>query len=148
MDTTFQQFLEHKQERIRPERANLVERKQRWLESIDRLYSKVETFLQPYLKDGRIRLEREDVTLRERLLGEYRVPKLRIWFVDAWVDLLPSGTFVMDALGRVDIRGIKGSRMLIERKWNEWVVLGRPPEDREIELTQDYFEQLLMRFAA
>jgi hypothetical protein len=145
MSNDFQEFLVEKQKQASTERAD--ERKEKWLESLNRLYSRLEGYLEPIIQSGAIRIEREKMTIREEFIGPYRAPKLRIWVVNSWVDLIPGGTYVGGAVGRVDLRGIRGSRAMVQREWGKWVILGRPPQPREFDLTEESFEQLLMRFA-
>jgi hypothetical protein len=152
MSNDFQEFLVKKQSEAGSERGD--ERKEKWLQSLDRLYLRLEGYLEPYIKGGSIRLERENTTLREEVIGPYRAPKLRIWIVNTWVDIVPAGTYVMGAVGRVEVRGIRGSRAMVQREWDKWIILdrfvisnGRSPDQGEIELSEDAFEKLLIRFA-
>jgi hypothetical protein len=154
MSNDFQEFLVKKQSEASTERGD--ERKEKWLRSLERLYSRLEGYLEPYVKDGSIRLERDKIILREELIGTYTAPTLRMWIADTWVEIVPAGTFVGGAVGRVDLSGIKRSRSMVQREWDKWIILGRSPgeipfgrhSDRnEIELSEEEFEKLLIRLA-
>jgi hypothetical protein len=151
MQDTFSQFIEKKQRHhvaITP--TDLAKRKARWLASIDRLYQNINEWLQPYIKDGAIIIERSSTTLSEEQLGSYSVPQLKIFVVDTAVDVVPRGTYLLGAYGRVDIDGRKGAYSLIEKDWDKWSVSNLPkPGGAAIRqnLTEELFKAKLMNIA-
>jgi hypothetical protein len=93
-----------------------------WLAHLDRLYSKVESFLEKYLSSGQIRLEYRQIGLNEEGIGSYIARQMILWIGRQEVDLVPIGTFFIGAKGRVDVIGPAGKAelLLVDRKRDSW----------------------------
>jgi hypothetical protein len=146
----------------------------RWLGDLNESYSKIERFLDKYIKAGDITIQYRDHFLNEENIGTYaaRIMVLRIGQQE--ITLTPIGTLLIGAKGRVDVVGPAGSTrfMLLNRdatgmgvkiniitpgspkkeeppkeiQW-EWKIVTNPPAMRFIELTQESLFQALLEVA-
>ncbi len=148
METSRDPFLSfiQKKEKLASHTEAPESRKMQWLESLNRLYSQIEEWLVPYLKDGQVSIDRSSAQLREQRLGSYSAPMLRIKIVDETVDVIPRGTYIVGAFGRVDLVSRKRNRQrIIEDRWNEWHFAVESSEN--IPLNADTFKRRLMHMA-
>ncbi len=151
MQNTFDEFIEEKQRHhaaIAP--VELAQRKEKWLASIEHLYRNISEWLRPYVMQGSIKVERLPMTLSEEQIGSYSVPQLKIYLVDTAVDIIPKGTYLVNACGRVDIEGRKGASMLIEKDWEHWIIANLPSPNGtkiRVNLTEQSFKDKLMKLA-
>jgi len=92
-----------------------------WLRYLDELYNMIESFLSKYTSAGQIRIAYQDVILDEENLGSYTARKMILRIGRQEVFLLPVGTLLIGAKGRVDIIG-PGARaqMLLVDKRASW----------------------------
>jgi hypothetical protein len=84
-----------------------------WLSQLDRLYSKVESFLAKYVASGQIRYEYKSVQLNEEHIGSYAAREMALRIGPQEVDLVPVGTLLVGAKGRVDVKGPAGRAQLL-----------------------------------
>jgi hypothetical protein len=146
----------------------------RWLNDLNNLYSKIEKFLDKYIKAGDVTIQYREHFLNEENIGTYiaRIMILRIGNQE--ITLTPVGTLLIGSKGRVDVVGPAGSTrfMLLNRDatgmgvkiniiapgspkkdeppkeihW-EWKIVTNPPAMRFIDLTQDSLFQALLEVA-
>lgn len=88
------------------------EKKKWWLDKLDTFYSEIESWLKDYTVDGRMECSRENVDLYEDFIGKYSAKKMIIKFGRHRVVLLPIGTLLIGAKGRVDMCNIESSNII------------------------------------
>lgn len=109
MTKQFDAFID-RQTRVEPRPVvDWATRKAEWLEALEAFYTQVETFLQPYIDQGKLRLDFETITIEEEVIGRYPVRGANILLGAHQLRLEPIGTNVIAARGRVDLIGPGGT---------------------------------------
>lgn len=118
----FDEFVRRQRELSSQEVAPFDSKKELafWLESLETLYSDMESFLRDYVQSGSISLQRQDMILREDFSGEYHAAQILIKIGSKQIKVVPIGTMLIGSRGRVDIIGdVNRSRLvLINAKLN------------------------------
>jgi len=111
---TFDEFVSRQQE-ADPETTSIDWEMERdaWLAHLDRLYSKIESFLSKYVSVGQIRYEYRPVQLNEENIGSYSARQMVLRIGRQEVDLVPIGTLLVGSKGRVDVRGPAGRAQIL-----------------------------------
>ena len=145
MSGTLDQFLRDKKEKIEEESppVDWDARRIQWLDSLNHLYGVIDDWLSELKEDGTVTVSTEPKTLEEEDLGCYEANSLVIKVGPAKVTLEPLGTVILGAYGRIDIKGSKGSVMLVEPEWNDWQIAIRTPRLKTVPLTEDSFTDVL-----
>jgi hypothetical protein len=84
-----------------------------WIEKVNDLYQQIEGYLSESKAEGLVSTSRSSCTINEQYIGAYKVDSLFIKIGKNEIQLLPVGTLIIAGRGRVDIKGPKGSAMLI-----------------------------------
>ena len=106
----FEEFLEQKARETREAKPiDWESQKRDWLRNLAGFYSAIEGFLRPYQESGMLRLERSSVRLSEEHIGSYEAGSMTILIGSDKVEILPIGTLVIAARGRVDMTGPAGT---------------------------------------
>jgi hypothetical protein len=111
MQMTLEDFLrakKRKEEELK-EAVDWEKRKTWWVSKINGLYDEVKQWLGPLVADGTLSIKEGTVEIYEESLGSYRAPSLDISVGSEVVKLIPIGTIIIAALGRVDLIGDEGS---------------------------------------
>jgi hypothetical protein len=104
VDEQSREPIEDSQERIKS--------KERWLKNLNELYDNIRNYLHSFVESGQINIMMEPLTLNEELLGAYDVEKMFISIGSRDIELLPIGTFLIGAWGRVDMIGPYGTQKI------------------------------------
>jgi len=83
--------------------------KRDWLENLATFYSTVEGYLAQFQKSRKVRLEKANISLKEEQIGEYKANSMTIFLGSDKVTLVPIGTMLIGAKGRVDMTGPAGT---------------------------------------
>jgi hypothetical protein len=106
----FEEFLEQRARETREaEPIDWESRRRDWLQNLAGFYSTIEGYLRPYLESGKLRLGRSSVTLTEEHIGTYDADSMTILIGADKVKLVPIGTLIIAARGRVDMTGPSGT---------------------------------------
>lgn len=146
-------------------------RRKEWLQHIQALYSLVDGFLKDYIESGEIHRRFDDTVLTEDFIGSYTAPVMFMMIGPQEVKLVPMGTLVIGAKGRVDLIGPRGQVRLVlvdkdsprsiirieigkgesQKPTNArqvsnwaWKIATPPPSVRYNELNQDSFMEAVM----
>ena len=103
----FDEFVNQHSTAAEESRVDWESRLDEWKKHLYLLYEKVEAFLNAYIKSGKIILKRRRVLLDEEHIGSYEVHALDILLGHTRITLMPIGTVLATARGRVDMRGPK-----------------------------------------
>lgn len=106
---SFEEFINAQPEEAAADALNVAKELDEWLNALDKLYADVRGYLSPFEEQGKVAIEEEKVELHEEATGPYRAPKLSIRMGAHAVALLPIGTFLIGAKGRVDMKGPRGT---------------------------------------
>lgn len=71
---------------------------------IEDFYAKIDgEWLQPYISNGSIRTEVQDITISEEALGDYTVKMKKLFIGDIVLKFVPVGTILIATPGRIDL---------------------------------------------
>jgi hypothetical protein len=84
-----------------------------WLENLAHFYAMVEGYLAEFQNEGKVKLKTSSVTITEEHLGAYEAESRSILIGADKVDLVPIGTLLIGAKGRVDMVGPAGTAKFI-----------------------------------
>ena len=164
----FETFLNEKACVANPTDIDWNARKEEWLKSLNKFYDNVESWLKKYIDEGKIKIEKGKVTIREDHMGAYDADTRVLTIGDGLVLLHPIVTTLIGARGRVDIEGTKGTvKIILTNKYSKvwhpvitvgsttlqlseewvWKIATPPPKVQFIELTSDTFFDALMEVA-
>jgi hypothetical protein len=171
MASAFDEFVKRK---TAPKRQlDIASRIEKYRGKVTELFQTIEGFLEPFIDDGAISVQRETTSIFEELLGSYEIEQMTIKIGDSHLRILPVGTILFGGIGRVDIVGHGENIMIVlapkdatmprvrvifadeekdespELDWNEfvWKIAVRDPGFRYIELEKDSFQDALMSVA-
>jgi hypothetical protein len=111
---TFDEFVRGQQEN--EAYAALVDwgkKRDEWLDHLEHLYSRIESFLGKYVSSGQVRYEYRPVELNEEDIGSYSAKQMVLRIGRQEVDLVPIGTRLVGAKGRVDVSGPAGKIQIL-----------------------------------
>lgn len=109
MSAKFDQFVKEHADALAENSADIAAEKKIWLSKLDQLYGVVKASLSGYLGNGGgIKLDLSSLDIYEEQLGTYTVPFATITVGRQVVKLIPKGTFLIGAAGRVDMTGPRG----------------------------------------
>ncbi|WP_230658629.1 hypothetical protein [Psychrobacter sp. I-STPA10] len=166
MATTFDEFIQELEQEVdnQPE-INWDAKKQSWLNYLDQFYTQIKNYLQPYIERGAIKLKEETIEVHEEYIGQYSVNQLILTLGRETVYLIPKGTNLIGAKGRVDMNSSKGNVrfVLVDKNSHKpaysyldlprtdnydpewvWKIATLPPNINFYELTQESFQDALM----
>jgi hypothetical protein len=177
-NTDFDRFVERQQQAAAEVAAiDWENERDEWLEHLNALHAKVKSFLAKYLRSGQVTTESVQVILNEENIGLYEAPQMVLRIGGQQVNLVPVGTLLIGAKGRVDVIGPagRGEILLVDRRASgpgslvhvtvgtgrtapgstksskkvewEWKIVTRPPERKFVEITQQSLFQLIMEVA-
>lgn len=143
---SFEEFLRKKTEEKETKKVDWEERKIKWLESIDVLYKDINEWLNPFIKEGLIKVEtNKEITISEEYIGNYVVKRMDIYIGNDLVSLTPKGTLIIGAFGRIDMRGPNGEIILIQPEWNDWKFAKKTPKLEMWDLTEETFKVFIQK---
>ena len=109
--------------------------REEWIQSLNRLYSKMEKYLKKYTEADQIQVSREKIQVSEEYLGNYEAEKLTIQIGIDKVVAKPIGRMMIGAAGRVDLIGARGMLRIVlldkgEPATRTRIEIGRKPEEK------------------
>jgi hypothetical protein len=108
--TEFEKVLDQKARVLKETRPiDWVAQKRDWIENLGRFYQTVEGYLAQFQESGKIKLEKSKVSLNEEHIGRYQADSMTIIIGADKVTLMPIGTLLIAAKGRVDMTGPAGT---------------------------------------
>lgn len=115
MNNKFDQFIKDQTQSMKEDDGGLSiqDEKKMWIEKLDELYELIEKSLSEYTHTKDVKIEYQDINLFEELLGAYSVKAANITIGKQVVKLVPLGTFLIGARGRVNVVGPKGDARLL-----------------------------------
>jgi len=148
-------------------------RRDSWLGDLASLHRSIRDYMQEYVARGAVAFAEQQILLTEDFIGSYNATRLTMTVGDQRYVLMPRGTLLIAAKGRVDVLGPLGEASLVladksatslssfirvtiaEEKdeapppepmpieWG-WKIVRRPPFDRFTDLTKQAFLDLLV----
>lgn len=151
---TMRDLIEKLKERPKSADEHLAEQKKEWLEELERLFARVETWLAPATGAGVLAAGRSTIEVTEDELGSYEAPSLSITDGKLTVRMEPVGTRVVGVVaggkrhtgfrGLVNLISGPTKVALVRTPSNEWKAL--PLRGEPLELNEETFAELLGEF--
>ena len=138
----FKIFLEQKQQSGN-DKFDWTKRKNQWISSIEDLYTLVTTWLEPFKRDKLLSMKITMIDLTEDYLGNYKVPRFDIYIGNNIVSLIPRGTLIVGAYGKIDMQGPKGDIILVQPEWNQWKFFQRKTKLVTWAVTSESFMKII-----
>lgn len=115
-------ITEYLEARNRNSEDNGVEnRKLKWLEDLELLFSQIEQWISEAIASNLIFDYRKgEIQITEESIGSYMVPESSFSTAKVSIRIIPKGTFIIGAEGRVDMHATTGrqaSLVVIDGKW-------------------------------
>ena len=134
----FEEFLNQQTENAESKAIDWNEKKGNWIKDLDSFYGSIESYLKPYIEEGKIKITYGGKKIFEEHIGEYEVKNAIIFFGSNKVKLEPIGTNLIGIKGRVDLIGPNGKVkffLVTPNGPNISVQIGKPPlpEEKEFE---------------
>jgi hypothetical protein len=105
----FRKFVAEKNEsKNSSEPLDWSKEKDTYLKYLEILYSNVKSFLDEFVKGGKIEIYEKQIEIEEESIGKYHAKKMDITIGNKKVHLIPIGTQLIGCKGRVDMRGLNG----------------------------------------
>jgi len=151
MEHSLKDILSNKKKLLDDQEPKWRQRKQEWVHDVGQLYDNIEAWLADLIKDGYIRVSRDQTAVSEELLGVYNVEMLNIiFFNNQQVTLTPKGLHVIGAVGRIDMA--IGSRVIMIVRTGddlEWTFAEREGrgKPKRWEFNENTFKELLAEYA-
>lgn len=158
----FKSFVEEKaREADELDHVDWEARKEEWLSRLNEFYSIIDGYLADFVKTGQMRIESSAAFLTEEHIGAYQAESRAIVLGKSRITLMPVGTLLIGARGRVDMTGPAGTVKFILTGKNSkgisisvgeepklaknsedscaWKIATPPPNIRFAELTPENF---------
>ncbi len=124
-----------------------------WIDSVNSLYNKIESWLSDLKVDGTVEIDQNDVNLSEQGVN-YSIKSMQITVGTETVFLNPKGTFLVGARGRIDMTGRNGTvHFILPVSYDEndnvideipeWHIGIRTPKLQLIRLDEEAFSEYL-----
>ena len=107
--TTFDEFIAEQTAKSDETRIDRDKELKEWDQQLDRFYETVESFLCPYIREGKVQLRYGKKQLHEQILGSYQARSLVLEIGSNKIDFNPIGRFLIGSKGRIDMIGNYGT---------------------------------------
>ncbi len=95
--------------------------KKDWLNEIDAVFNNIKIWLKPLSDKELIDISEVNRKIFEEKIGRYEVPSMIINFSNKTIKIIPIGTIIVGAKGRIDIFSPKMSAMVV-KKQDSWKI--------------------------
>ena len=104
----FKSFVDQANNKAKEKEAdnkfNPAERIAKFQQRIEEFYTKIDNdWLQPYIAEGSIKTEINQINITEEALGTYSVPAKKLFIGDITLKFVPIGTILIATPGRIDL---------------------------------------------
>lgn len=108
-NTKFDEFLKRQQlKETQSTKTDWAAKRNEWIKFLDGFYKTIESYLNPYVDEGKIDILYGKKKIFEEYIGEYEVRTATISVGENKLKLDPIGTNIIAAKGRVDMIGPNG----------------------------------------
>lgn len=118
--TEFEQFVSIENKKREEKEKNKLDpekEKQEWFQYTKSLFDSIRDYLASHIKDGSIEYKSSTIEMYEELLGKYEIEKHDIIIGNKTIELIPIGTILLGAKGRVDMKlGSRICRLVLVNK--------------------------------
>ncbi|MFD1256157.1 hypothetical protein ACFQ3S_05070 [Mucilaginibacter terrae] len=141
MTNSFEDFLKAKNQNEKP--VDWIARKSQWINSVNNLYRNIGIWFLPFISQSLLRTSYREISIYEEYIGRYSINQFDIVIGNDIVSLVPVGTLLLGSYGRIDIRGPKGSLMIVEQQWNEWKFVNSHDKMKRWTVNEESFKAVI-----
>jgi len=91
-----------------------------WIQDLSDLFERLRSWMTDAEKQGLLKVEQDEVELKEERLGRYQAPMLRVITPGVSVRIVPRGRLIIGAQGRVDFETPASRILLVRTKQSSW----------------------------
>jgi hypothetical protein len=145
MELNLESFL--RQKKAQQPLIDWNRKKQKWLLSVNELYSTIENWLDKLIKENIVKISYDNITIDEYYVTPYVIKQMNILVGYEQVRLEPKGMIVVNAVGRIDLIGDDGTLKLLlqndETVKFQWLIALSKGEINRFSLTKTSFSDAL-----
>ena len=145
MELNLETFLRHK--KAHQPLIDWNSKKQKWLLSVNELYSTIESWLDKLIKENIVKISYDNITLDEYYVSPYVIRQMNILVGYEQVRLEPKGMIVVNAVGRIDMIGDDGTLKLLLQNDDsvkfQWLIVVSKTDLNQFPLTKASFSEAL-----
>jgi hypothetical protein len=145
MELNLESFL--RQKKAQQPLIDWNRKKQKWLLSVNELYSTIENWLDKLIKENIVKISYDNITIDEYYVTPYVIRQMNILVGYEQVRLEPKGMIVVNAVGRIDLIGDDGTLKLLlqndESVKFQWLIALSKGEINRFPLTKTSFSDAL-----
>lgn len=104
----FNRFVDQASKEKKSKKIDWKKRREEWVLNLDKFYDGIQSFLNSFIKKGKITIEFKEIELTEEHIGTYKTKSATILIGNYTILLRPIGTTLIAAKGRVDMTGAYG----------------------------------------
>lgn len=137
------ELLREKKAKAQPSGINWAAKRDDWIGAVDALY---DTIVKEYLRgsENDVEIDYAKKTVTEDHVGQYSIRELILRVGDQIVVFSPTGTTIVGANGRIDIRGERMDATIVRQQGGQWsIVAARTPTLRLVPLTAESLTEVL-----
>ncbi len=140
--------LREKQKKAKRQEIDWDKRKTEWIHQLWELFSSIEQWLSPLVKENLANISRAEFSITEEFMGTYESPSITIQFPDNPIQLRPVGRNIIGARGRVDVISMRKRAMLLLHE-DGWKIAIKEQQGFDYKmLDEEAFADLLDAFTA
>ena len=140
---TFEDFL--KKKKAEDQKVDWVDRKNKWIKSVNAFYNDVNKWLYPFTtdKESILKIVPKDMLIKEPYIGTYNLSQLDIIVGNDIVSLIPQGTLILGGYGRMDMKGPIGEISIIQKKWGKWKFIDKLTKEELWDANEETFKSVI-----
>jgi len=149
MNSTLEDLLKKKKHKIDIDAKKWIQKRDEWIERVEKLYKKIHGWLKPFENKELLRIVYTEVHRREEILGDYSIKKMTlVFFNNAEINIEPVGLHIIGGNGRVDMKVGLRTIMIIGKDDAEWMFAERAERGKRTtwDFNKDSFEGILKEF--
>lgn len=149
MKSTLESLLKEKKHKIDIDAKKWIQKRDEWIERVEKLYKKIHGWLTPFEEKKLLRIAYTEIQRREEILGDYSIKKMTlVFFNNAEINLEPVGLHIIGGNGRVDMKVGLRTIMIIGKNDAEWMFAERAERGKPLtkKFSKATFEGILKEF--
>jgi len=107
------EFVQHQVSSAKDSEIDWDSQKRDWVDQVDKLYTKIKSFMKELTEEGLVSIIDDKTTLTEQYIGSYEISTMCMKIGHSTVLFKPIGTLIIAGRGRVDMEGPQGTVMFV-----------------------------------
>jgi|SRR6185437_1742590 hypothetical protein len=141
----FEDFLKKKKEEDK--KVDWEGRRNKWIKTVNDFYNNIHKWLYPFVSQSLLQIKIKEILVSEEYIGSYKLNRLDISIGNDVISLIPRGTLILGSYGRIDMKGPKGDKIIVEQKWNEWRFVTKTAKRELWDVNEESFKAAIQDLA-